>query len=93
MIGEPAFVWAQVAVELICGFNDRFALGFNLIENRFRKGVGQAERDEVGCALFFPVGEAAAVANCDFAEARAGRPRDSRRDAGATLGGRGAAGG
>jgi hypothetical protein len=46
----------------------------------------QPERDEISGALFFPVRKAAAVSNLYLAEARAGRPRDSRRDAGATLG-------
>jgi hypothetical protein len=35
--------------------------------------------------VLLPVREVAAVADGDFAEARAGRPHDSRRDAGATV--------
>lgn len=37
----------------------------------------QSERDEVGGAFFFPVGQAASITNWDFAETRAGRPRDA----------------
>src|SRR5450631_4921520 len=88
----PALVRAEGAMELICGFDDGFTLRLDLIENGLRKGIRQAECDEVGCAFLFPVGEAAAIADCYFAEARAGRSRDSRRDAGATVGRRGAEG-
>jgi hypothetical protein len=48
------------------------------------KRIVQSERYEVRGAFFCPVWQAAPVVNGDLAEAGARRPRDSRRDAGAT---------
>jgi len=70
---------------LTCGFDDVLFLEVDLREDRLGQGIRQAESDEIRGGFLFPVQEAASVADFDFAEAGAGRPRDSRRDAGATV--------
>ena len=80
-----SFTRAYLTVKLLCGLDYAFPFGFDASQNFPGQGIMQPERDEISGALFFPVWKAAAVSNLYLAEARAGRPRDSRRDAGATV--------
>jgi len=84
--GALALVGGKIAVKLTGGAEDVLPLEFDLLKNGVWEGVSQAKRDEVRRTIFLPVWEAATVSNRDFAAAGAGRPRDSRRDAGATVG-------
>ena len=81
-----AFIGAEVAPKTDSSLDDGLALGFDAIKNGLGKRIGQTEGEEVGGAVFFPMGEPAAIVNFDLAKAGAGRPPDSRRDAGATVG-------
>ena len=80
-----AFIGAEVAPKTDSSLDDGLALGFDAIKNGLGKRIGQTEGEEVGGAVFFPMGEPAAIVNFDLAKAGAGRPHDSRRDAGATV--------
>jgi hypothetical protein len=80
-----SLVGGKIAVELTDGAEDVRPLEFDLLKNGVWEGVSQAKRDEVRRTILLPVREAASVSYLDFTEAGAGRPRDSRRDAGATV--------
>jgi len=84
-LDSPAFVGAEFPVELTGGRDDGLTLGFDAIEDGLGERVGEPEGYEISGAVFFPVGKATAIADGDVAEAGARRPRDSRRDAGATV--------
>jgi len=76
---------AQLSFELLGSLDHALPFGLYPFEDGFRKGIAQPECHEIGGAFLFPVWQAAAIANFYFPEAGAGRPRDSRRDAGATV--------
>src|ERR1039458_1336380 len=67
-----AFIGAEVAPKTDSSLDDGLALGFDAIKNGLGKRIGQAKGEEVGGAVFFPVGEPAAIVNFDLAKAGAG---------------------
>src|SRR4029077_8821717 len=81
-----SLVRGKGTVKLTGGAEDVPLLEFDLLKNGVWEGVSQAKRDEVCGTIFLPVRKAAAVTDRDFTETGAGRPRDSRRDTGATIG-------
>jgi len=86
MLKFPSLVGTERAMELVCGADYCLPLRFNAVEDCFRQGISETESHEVRSSFAFPMRETTTIADVDFAEAGASRPRDSRRDAGATVG-------
>jgi len=88
LLDSFSFAGGQLSAEFFVGLDQTLPLRVDAFEDHLGQRIIQPESDEVGGVLFFPVREPASIANLYLAEAGAGRPRDSRRDAGATVGGR-----
>src|SRR5580704_3597068 len=80
-----SFVRGEIAAHLRCGHHHVSFFEFNAIEHHARQGITQSKGEEVRAGFLFPVRKPPAVADDNFAKTGAGRPRHSRRDAGATI--------